>query len=1122
MTNPDDAPLDGSPDWYKDAVIYEVHVRAFHDSDGDGIGDFQGLIDKLDYLVDLGVTALWLLPFYPSPGRDDGYDIADYMTIKESFGTMKDFRRLLREAHRRGLRVITELVINHTSSEHAWFQRARKAKPGTRARDFYVWSDTPDKYNEARIIFQDFETSNWTWDPVAQAYYWHRFYGHQPDLNFENPDVHAAVLKVFDHWMKMGVDGMRLDAIPYLYEREGTNCENLPETHDFLKKLRAHIDDNFSGRMLLAEANQWPEDAAAYFGDGDECHMNFHFPLMPRMFMALRMENSFPIVDIMRQTPAIPESSQWALFLRNHDELTLEMVTDEDRDYMYRVYAEDRQARVNLGIRRRLAPLLEERKKIELMNGLLFSMPGTPVIYYGDEIGMGDNIYLGDRDSVRTPMQWSADRNGGFSRANPQKLYLPVIIDPEYHFESVNVEAQSQNPASLLWWMKRIITLRKEHRVFGRGTIEFLHPDNAKVLAFLRRGEGETILVVANLSRFAQYVELDLREYEGRVPVELFGRTQFPEIGELPYLLTLGPHTFYWFALTEEGRVGADGEGAPIPENAEDGELPVLEAGDRWDNLVGKRRRRLENRLMAWVPRRRWFRSKSQEIKRIRVAEDIPFSTDEGTVHILVLDVETVEGSAGRYVLPVAFAQGERAEHFLEWSPEAVIARVETEGPRGSTRTGVLFDALVGPAFPRALLRSLTKRNGRARSGDASTSLASTALEPLRKHRDQLDTLEPHLSGAEQTNTTVVFGHDLVMKVFRRLEEGINPELEMGRYLTQEARYPNVPPVCADFELRRRGQAPAAFGIVQEFVDNQGDAWRFSLEAMDRSFERAISLPNVSPPPAPSALLDRVDAEPDDDVADVIGPFLALIERLGTRTAQLHLALARETVDPDFAPEVFTTLQQRSVYQSSRSLLGQTFRALHKTKHRLDDPALRELLNEVLGQEDDLDARLRRLLDRKLECVRTRTHGDLHLGQVLATGDDFVFIDFEGEPARSLGERRLKRSPVRDVAGLIRSFDYVGAASLRSGRVRNEDVERMAPWARAWSDWSSASFFRAYLETADGAAFLPADRADLSVMLDFYLLDKCIYEVRYELDHRPDWLGIPLSTLNRMLQEEPR
>src|SRR4051794_19739538 len=541
-------PID--PLWYKDAIIYELHVKTFHDSNGDGIGDFRGLIEKLDYLQELGITAIWLLPFYPSPLRDDGYDIADYYDVNPNYGTLQDFKDFLAAAHARGLRVITELVINHTSDQNPWFQKSRRAAPGTPERDLYVWSDTPDKYTGARIIFKDFETSNWSWDPVAKAYYWHRFYSHQPDLNFDNPAVHERVQKVLDFWLSMGVDGLRLDAVPYLYEREGTSCENLQETHEYLVKLRAHVDANFEGRMLLAEANQWPEDAVAYFGKGDESHMNFHFPLMPRMFMSLQMEDRFPIIDILEQTPAIPDNCQWAMFLRNHDELTLEMVTDEERDYMYRVYASDPLARINLGIRRRLAPLLaNSRRKVELLNILLFSMPGTPILYYGDEIGMGDNFYLGDRNGVRTPMQWAPDRNGGFFQAEPQQLYPPTIIDPEYHYEAINVENQRRNPSSLFWWMRRLIAERKRWHAFGQGTIKFLTPENAKVLAFLREFEEETVLVVANLSRFTQATEIDLSAYAGVVPMEIFSRTRLPELKTTPAMFTLGPHDFYWIAL---------------------------------------------------------------------------------------------------------------------------------------------------------------------------------------------------------------------------------------------------------------------------------------------------------------------------------------------------------------------------------------------------------------------------------------------------------------------------------------------------------------------------------------------------------------------------------------------
>ena len=544
------------PYWYKDAIVYQLHVKSFRDGNADGYGDFKGLMDRLDYIQQLGATVIWLLPFYPSPLKDDGYDIASYESIHPTYGTVEDFKAFLNASHERGIRVITELVINHTSDQHPWFQRARRAPKGSPERNWYVWSDDPNKYAGTRIIFTDTETSNWTWDPVAQQFFWHRFFSHQPDLNFDNPEVVEAVKNVMRFWLRLGVDGLRLDAIPYLIERDGTNCENLPETHEVLKDLRRTLDSEFEGRIFLAEANQWPTDVRAYFGQSDECHMAFHFPVMPRMYMSLRKEDRTPLVDIMRQTPAIPDDCQWAIFLRNHDELTLEMVTDDERDYMYREYARDPRMRVNVGIRRRLAPLMENgRRQMEIMNALLMSLPGTPIIYYGDEIGMGDNVYLGDRNGVRTPMQWSGDRNSGFSEAESAALYSPVIADPPYSFHTVNVSAQDRTPTSLLRWMRRLVAVRKKFRAFGRGTFEALDPNNRRVLVFIRRYQDEVILCVNNLSRFAQFVELDLREFDGCVPLELWGEIPFPPIGELPYLLTLGPHNFLWFRLMPADQV---------------------------------------------------------------------------------------------------------------------------------------------------------------------------------------------------------------------------------------------------------------------------------------------------------------------------------------------------------------------------------------------------------------------------------------------------------------------------------------------------------------------------------------------------------------------------------------
>jgi maltose alpha-D-glucosyltransferase/alpha-amylase len=551
---------ESNPLWYKDAVIYQVHVKSYRDSNADGFGDFKGIIEKLDYIQSLGANCIWLLPFYPSPLRDDGYDIASYEDNHPTYGRVEDFEEFMKAAHARGIRVITELVINHTSDQHPWFQRARQAPKASPERDWYVWTDNPNQYDGTRIIFTDTETSNWTWDPVAQQFFWHRFFSHQPDLNFDNPAVLQAIINVMKFWLRLGVDGLRLDAIPYLIERDGTNCENLPETHQILKKLRAAMDEEFQHRIFLAEANQWPPDVRPYFGDSDECHMAFHFPLMPRMYMALRKEDRTPIVDIMRQTPDIPEDCQWAVFLRNHDELTLEMVTDEERDYMYTEYAKDKRMRINVGIRRRLMPLLDGgRRQVEMMNALLMSMPGTPILYYGDEIGMGDNVYLGDRNGVRTPMQWTSDRNAGFSEADSAALYSPVIADAPYSYHTVNVTAQERLPTSLLRWMRKLIAVRKENLAFGRGTWEPINADNRRVLVFLRRYRGETILCVNNLSRWAQFVTLELAEFRGRVPVELWSNNPFPPIGELPYLLTLGPHNFIWFKIVPPDQVRARG-----------------------------------------------------------------------------------------------------------------------------------------------------------------------------------------------------------------------------------------------------------------------------------------------------------------------------------------------------------------------------------------------------------------------------------------------------------------------------------------------------------------------------------------------------------------------------------
>ncbi len=1083
-----DLPVDAL--WYKDAVIYELHVKTFHDSDGDGIGDFRGLIEKLDYLQELGVTALWLLPFYPSPMRDDGYDIADYYDVNPNFGTLDDFRAFLAAAHERGLRVITELVINHTSDQNPWFQKSRRAAPGSREREMYVWSDTPEKYKEARIIFKDFETSNWSWDPVAKAYYWHRFYSHQPDLNFDNPEVHEAVEKVLDFWLNMGVDGLRLDAVPYLYERDGTSCENLRETHEYLVKLRAHVDEKFSGRMLLAEANQWPEDAVAYFGKGDESHMNFHFPLMPRMFMALQMEDRFPIIDILDQTPAIPDTCQWAMFLRNHDELTLEMVTDEERDYMWRVYANDPTARINLGIRRRLAPLLaNSRRKIELLNILLFSMPGTPVLYYGDEIGMGDNFYLGDRNGCRTPMQWSPDRNAGFSKANPQQLYLPITIDPEYHYEAINVENQQKNLSSLLWWTRRVIAMRKNFRAFSRGSLEFLFPENNKVLAFLRRTEDETILVVVNLSRFSQAAELDLSRFEGCALMEVFSQNYFPAIKKSPYVITLGPHSHYWFVLRSETAASVA---------SKERKVPMLDSAPTVSALLDNGQRvRIEREVLpAYIRNCRWFGAKARTLRDMRITEEIPISEKKGAAQIWFVEVSYLDGPTETYAVPVQIARDDAARAIERSAPHAVIARLHGEGD------AILHDAVYDEAFRKELFTLMTSaQSARGHKGNV-VGLTSSAFRKTR------GVPASQVLSAEQSNSSMLFDSKFFLKLFRKLEDGVNPDVEVTRFLTEHAQFPNVPAFLGAIEYRRTKAEPTVVCLLQSAVANEGDAWTLTLDAVGRYYERVLTrkadLQNQTTPPGP--LLEEL----------IGGIYREKAKLLGRRTGELHRALAISPEDRAFAPEQFNAMAQRSVYQNMRASLRRNFALLEKKLPTLPD-AFRDEAAQVLASEKKILAQEQRILDRRSNATKIRIHGDYHLGQVLYTGKDFVILDFEGEPARALGERKLKRSALRDVAGMMRSFQYAAYSALWQPAMRAEDVPFLERWADLWYRQMSSVFLQSYLEATDGAAFVPSDEGDFEILLEAYLLDKAVYEVGYELNNRPDWVVIPIRGIKHIL-----
>jgi maltose alpha-D-glucosyltransferase / alpha-amylase len=1087
--------------WYKDAVIYQLHVKAFFDADNDGIGDFEGLRHKLDYLQDLGVTTLWLLPFYPSPLRDDGYDISDYRNINPSYGKMADFKAFIREAHRRNLRVITELIINHTSDQHPWFQRARRAKRGSKLRDFYLWSDTDQKFPETRIIFLDTEKSNWAWDPVAQAYYWHRFYAHQPDLNFDNPRVFRAVSEVMRFWLDLGVDGMRLDAVPYLIEREGTINENLPETHEVLRRLRAELDQRYSDRMLLAEANQWPEDVLQYFGAGDECHMAFHFPLMPRIYMAVATEDRHPIADIMRQTPDIPDTCQWAVFLRNHDELTLEMVTDRERDYLWNYYAADRRARLNLGIRRRLAPLMEnDRRKIELLNALLISMPGTPVFYYGDEIGMGDNVFLGDRDGVRTPMQWSFDRNGGFSRADPARLYLPPIMDPVYGFEAVNVEAQSRSPSSLLNWIKRLIAARRSKRAFGRGTLHFLYPSNRKVIAYLRCHGDEIVLCVANLSRTPQAVELDLADWRGRQPVELLGRSSFPPIGELPYLLTLQGYSFFWFELLQTNGEAASPRTAPP-------EFLTLVMPHSWTDLFRQHNLpQLEGDVIpAFLPRQRWFGAKDQRVKAapvlargeiVRPAED---GAGPETFMAGVVEAQLAGGGRQHYFLPLAAVWSSAETELRQSLIPATLAEL-----RQFRREGALVDAFSQDGFSLAMMDAIGREATiRLEGGEIrcrKTPIFDQVAAPER--------LVIRRSGVEQSNSSVFFDDYGMLKIYRRLQPGPHPEIEMSRFLVERAEFANTPPLLAFAEFNRDGEGDhqtQALGVLFGFVRNQGDGWTQALDYLTRYLDDAL----VSSGTRPADL-------PDPDVF-----FLSLARQLGLRTAEMHRALAEKGGDdPDFAPEAIRADDlaewRRELETAARDMLS------NLSRRRPELPASAQVLaDQLIGLRDRLIRQIRALIPDEIEAQKTRYHGDFHLGQVLAVKNDFFIIDFEGEPARPIADRRRKSSPLRDVAGMIRSFDYASFTAVRQlAEARPAAEARMLQLADAWRQRAVDGFRAAYRKAMRGCSAYPVNKSQARRMLSFFTLEKAIYEVSYELANRPGWVDIPLrgvlSILTRM------
>jgi maltose alpha-D-glucosyltransferase/alpha-amylase len=1199
------------PLWYKDAIIYEIHVRAFADSNNDGIGDFPGLMSKLDYLQDLGVTCLWLLPFFPSPLRDDGYDISNYVDVNPSYGTLNDFKLFLDAAHQRNMQVMIELVINHTSDQHPWFKAARLAPPGSPEREMYVWSDTDMKYSGVRIIFTDTEKSNWTWDDQAKAFYWHRFFSHQPDLNFDNPRVMQEVLTAMRFWLDMGVDALRLDAIPYLIERDGTNCENVPETHVKIKAIRKVIDEEYGNRLILAEANMWPADVRPYFGDGDECHMAFHFPLMPRIYMALRQEDRLPITDIMAQTPDIPENCQWGLFLRNHDELTLEMVTDDERDYMYLAYSSDPRMRINVGIRRRLAPLVDNnRRRIELLNSLLLSFPGTPIMYYGDEIGMGDNIYLGDRNGVRTPMQWNSDRNAGFSKSDPARLYFPVVMDPIYGYQVVNVEAQLSDQSSLLHWTRNMIALRKLFQVFGRGTLKFLHPQNRKVLAYLRDleredGSHEIVLCVANLSRFAQPVALDLAPYAGMLPVERLGYVSFPPINATPYALSVAPYSFLWFELQ------------PAPIELQAAAAPELDEGARAQNeqvaldlltkgwaglLSGPGRELLETALPAWLAKQRWFGAKTRTIQRVHVAYWVQIPSNAGASilpgsavppastlgdALFFLEIEYADGAKDRYQLPLAFSSGAAVEELRSGAPQSILAALDTP-----TGPAVLHDASTREDLRQALLALIGSEGSLPLSDTdlaaheiATTLIAAHTSTPAHsvesrsdeanaiagaietRHSIDLEEVAPAFSGhmqgaakiggeglvgaggssadppaesgepgagtlsayksaafdtvrgtgylpaktgsAEQSNTNFLYGQAVLMKLFRRLQPGLNPDVEIGRFLTETAHFPRIAPFLGQLAVTDRKGDTTVTAMLQGLVKNEGDGWQWTLEELSRYYESVASCP----PPKEQGRLPRFGEEGTvpADASERAGLYLTSAALLGQRTAEMHLALATETEDEAFQAEAFTAEDLGLDAKRIDTQINQTLNALRSGMQNLKDLTGDDAAT-ILSRRIELFARAHAITAGPPSGQRIRIHGDYHLGQVLRAKNDFVILDFEGEPARTLEERRRKQCPLKDVAGMLRSFSYAAYSGLDQYAQRHPDSARsLEPWARLWQNAVSVEFLRSYRETMASKPGLLPKTAQAESLLNAYLLEKALYELLYELNNRPAWVRIPLA-----------
>jgi maltose alpha-D-glucosyltransferase/alpha-amylase len=1097
------APIDTRPQndnalWYRDAVIYQLHVRGFFDSNDDGIGDFRGLSQKLDYIQSLGVTAIWIQPFYPSPLRDDGYDIADYRDVHPSYGTRRDFLAFLNAAHDRGLRVITELVINHTSDQHPWFQAARQAPRGSSKRDFYVWSDTDQRYLDVPIVFKDTERSNWTWDQGAGQYFWHRFFHHQPDLNYDNPLVLKAVLRVMRFWLDMGVDGMRLDAVPYLVEREGTQCANLPETHAVLKAIRREIDSRYPGRMLLAEANQWPSDVRAYFGDGDECHMAFHFPLMPRLYMALRQEDRHPISEILYQMPDIPDVCQWAIFLRNHDELTLEMVSDEERDYMYQAYAADPQMRLNAGIRRRLAPLLENsRPRIELLTGLLLSLPGTPVLYYGDELGMGDNVYLGDRNGVRTPMQWNADRNGGFSRADPARLYAPPIMDSVYGFGAVNVEAQDRSPHSLLAWMRRIVALRQRHvATFGRGALEILRPANRRILAFIRRFEADDpVLVVANLSRTVQAVALDLSRLAGLVPIEMSGGVDLPRITDAPYPLTLGPFAFYWLRLQRETptMLASRPVGSPI-EDLE--QAPLLVGPEWWKILDSSIRTTLERRHLAgFLMRQPWFERRTAPLTHTTIADWGVLKAGDEPVLLAMIDATFADGVVARYAVPMAITGGDRAAAIARETPEAMVVSI------GGARKGVLHVRLDGTLGASLVDLMLTGRELRLRSGRLmGTRLDAADALGVPQRVSEIPTAP---LDATRLQSHASFGERLMLETVWRAWPGPSPELDALTLLYREAGFTRVPAPLATLDYVEAGGTRVPVAHVTTYLPHQSNAWRHALGDLSRYFDEALTVDPPSEQPGPLASSWSLPVPPD--VQQHLGTFAHIATTLGQRLAEMHLAFdqvqAKQTEPAATVTAAALAARAAAAWERAQSVLASQPAATEAAKAAVE---------ELTANQPRFASAIESSRTGRADLALSRIHGSLDLAHVLIYESEVLFIGPAENPTEPPEVRRRLEVPLADVASVLWSLQNVATRALTVRPATSPtDRDRLIVWAQWWVAGAAHAVLTSYRQTAAGARFLPEATPDFTGLLQLLLFERAFTDIGRSAVAAPEWLEAP-------------